>query len=162
MNKPTGIYVFSIIHAILGICLLIGFSFGASQILESVSKTQTPPGLFIAGWLIISLFLIISSVGLFLGKKYGGYIASLFYAVFFWDTLFTLFTLPHDFLGFAFIQIQNSLKIIFLFLLFSYFFKNTVSQYLLFSSETKYKRMGSILGIALAIQLLSILFIKTP
>jgi hypothetical protein len=152
MKKPIGIYLFSIFHLIVGATFL-WLSINYPQIDIGLSKTGVSPALYRSVFYIISFVLIISSVGLFLGKKIGWYLATFFYAIFLIENIISLFSNPRDFLGFSLINIKNNLRVIWLLAFILYFSKQSVLEYLTLAAEGKYKRIGVVMAIALMTEL---------
>ncbi len=135
-TRPVGVSILAVLHLIGGILL-----FGAQFLLfanlqamgESLRSIGIPPVLLIIGVMFLAVLAIASGVGMWMGTKWGWWLASFYYVYSIFrncSALLTVFTiadqLEGDSRGPEYYMTKHGVRIIVHLLLFLYFFNGNV------------------------------------
>lgn len=160
-HRPLGVSILAVLHLLGGALLfvvqfLLFANLGAvEQALDSIGM---PPLLLVVGVIFLSLLTLASGVGMWMGRRWGWWLAAFYYvySVFRNATaIVTIMMVADQFAGARrgvdYYLIKHGGRIIVHALLFLYFFKGNVLEFFDLESLNKPKAIGILVGICLAI-----------
>ena len=158
--RPVGVSILSVLHFIGGV-LLFGAQFlmfanlGAME--ESLRSIGIPPALVIIGVMFLAILMIASGVGMWIGTKWGWWLASFYYVYSVFRNGSALFTviamadeLENSNRGPEYYLIKHGGRIVIHFLLILYFFKGSVLAFFGLETLSKGKAVGILVGFCIA------------
>lgn len=159
--RPGGISILAVLHFIGGI-LLFGTQFllfaNLQAMEESLHAIGIPPVLLIIGVMFLAVLAIASGVGMWMGAKWGWWLASFYYVYSIFregSALPTVVAMANQLEGGSrgpeYYIIKHGVRIIVHFLLFLYFFKGNVLEFFGLETLSKPKAIGVLVGICIAI-----------
>jgi hypothetical protein len=159
--RPVGISILAVLHFIGGI-LLFGSQFllfaNLQAMEESLRAIGIPPVLLIIGVMFLAVLAIASGVGMWMGAKWGWWLASFYYVYSIFrngSALLTVVAMADQLEGGSrgpeYYMIKHGVRIIVHFLLFLYFFKGNVLEFFGLETLSKPKAIGVLVGICIAI-----------
>jgi hypothetical protein len=125
---------------------------------DSLRSIGIPPVLLIIGVVFLAILTISSGVGMWMGTKWGWWLAAFYYVYSIFRNGSALFTviamadqLDGDSRGPEYFMIKHGGRIVVHFLLFLYFFKGNVLEFFGLEGLSKAKAVGILVGICIAI-----------
>lgn len=161
--RPTGVSILAALHLVGG-GLLFGVQFlmfaNLEAMEESLRSIGIPPVLLIVGVMFLAILAIASGVGMWLGTKWGWWLASFYYVYSIFrngSALFTVIAMADQLEGGSrgpeYYLFKHGIRIVVHFLLLLYFFKGNVIEYFGLATLSKGKAVGILVGICSAITL---------
>ena len=160
-TRPVGVSILAVLHLIGGIVL-----FGAQFLLianlqamdESLRSIGIPPVLLIVGVMFLAVLAIASGVGMWMGTKWGWWLAAFYYVYSIFrngSALLTIVVMADQLESGTrspeYYMIKHGGRIIVHLLLFLYFFKGNVLEFFGMETLSKAKAIGILVGICIAI-----------
>ncbi|EMI47185.1 putative membrane protein [Rhodopirellula sp. SWK7] len=156
-ERPVGVSVLAVLH-ILGGLVLFGVQFLMFARLDSMEESLRamgiPPVLVIVGVMFLSVLTIASGIGMWMGTRWGWWLAAFYYVYGVLrnaSALYTVVSMADQLEGTArgpeFYMIKHSVRIVIQSLLLMYFFKGNVLDYFDLSTLKKGKALGILVGI---------------
>ena len=125
---------------------------------ESLRTIGIPPALLIVAVIFLAALTIASGVGMWIGTKWGWWLAAFYYVYSIFRNASALLTiaamaeqLQVSARGPEYYMIKHGGRIVVHFLLFMYFFKGNVLQFFRLEALSKPKAIGILIGICIAI-----------
>ena len=160
-SRPIGVSILSVLHFLGGFLLLAAQALmlaNLEAVEESLQIIGIPPVLLILGVMFLTVLVFASAVGMWMGTKWGWWLAAFYYMYSIFRNATALYTVlsmadqlegAHRGPGYYFAK--HSIRIIIHFLLFLYFFKGNVLDFFGLEDIEKGKAVTIIVGICLTI-----------
>jgi hypothetical protein len=159
-DRPVGVSILAVLHIGGGI-LLFGAQFllfaNLAAIGESLRSIGIPPLLLIIGVMFLAVLTIASGVGMWIGAKWGWWLASFYYVYSIFrngSAVLTVISMADQLDGGSrgpeYYMIKHGGRIIVHFLLLLYFFKGNVLEYFRLTTLNKATAIGILAGICIA------------
>lgn len=160
-TRPVGVSILAMLHLVGGVGLavvLVALVVNRQAIGEPLQMLGMPPALLIIGVLFLAVLTIASGVGMWMGTKWGWWLAAFYYlygVVRHGSALMTVAALADrledGMRGPAFYLIKFGVRIIVHLLLVLYFFRGNVRAFFGLTTVGKARALGILVGICLAI-----------
>jgi len=160
-TRPVGVSILAVLHLIGGVLL-----FGAQFLLfanlqamdESLRSIGIPPALLVIGVMFLAILTIASGVGMWMGTRWGWWLAAFYYVYSIFRNGFALLTivamadqLEGGTRGPEYYMIKHGGRVVVHLLLFLYFFKGNVLEFFGIEMLSKLKAISILVGICIAI-----------
>jgi hypothetical protein len=160
-DRPLGVSILGGLHLLGGLLMLAPlamFISNSEQAKEPLQEIGIPLWLLIAGICLLSLVGLLSGIGMFIGKKWGWWLAAFYYVYSIGrhgNALFLTYQLADLDDGggrsVSFYRAKFAARILIAFLLLVYLFRGRVLQYFGLESTGNFKRIGTLVGICVLI-----------
>ncbi|WP_425396633.1 hypothetical protein [Aeoliella sp.] len=161
MARPVGVTILAILHFIGGVVLLIA-QFLLFTNLETIGGNLrfvgVSPLLLVIGLMFLAILTIASGVGMWMGTKWGWWLATFYYVYSIFRNgaaLFTIMVMMDQLEGGSrgpeYYVVKHGVRVIVHFLLFLYFFQGNVLDFFGLRALSKPKAVGILVGVCIAI-----------
>jgi hypothetical protein len=160
-SRPVGVSILAVLHLVGGV-LLFGAQFLLFSNLEAMEdplrSIGIPPVLLIIGVMFLAILAIASSVGMWMGTKWGWWLAAFYYVYSVFrngSALFTVVAMADQLEGASrgpeYYMVKHGARIVIHILLFLYFFKGNVLEFFGLEALSKANAAGILVGVCIAI-----------